>query len=167
MGRAPMRQRCRRVSVCREVTWACAQCPVARTGLLAADCNVEEHLLCDFGALLLLLCQRGAGDERQQRKADQKRVRRSHFSPEKCEMTWKRTRKKKHEELGRIQEVCVEKNVGRLDVASAPLPGCAGGLLCGLRTCAGVLLRGSVASKLQVGTRGVCHCVLCFRVFLL
>ena len=81
-------------------------------------------------------------------------------------------KKKKHEDFFQRRfnsrhAKFAQKNVGRLDVASAPLPGCAGGLLCGLRTCAGVLLRGSVASKLQVGTRGVCHCVLCFRVFLL
>ena len=71
-------------------------------------------------------------------------------------MTWKWKRKKKQEELP-----------FHVEFAQAPLPGCAGGLLCGLRSCAGVLLRGSVASKLQVGTRGVCHCVSCFRVFLL
>ena len=87
--------------VCREVTWACAQCPVARTGLLAADCDVKEHLLCDFGALLLLLCQRGAGDERQQRKADQKRVRRSHFSVrlETTPLTWTKKKTRRWHEM--------------------------------------------------------------------
>ena len=136
--------------VCREVTWACAQCPVARTGLLAADCDVKEHLLCDFGALLLLLCQRGAGDERQQRKADQKRVRRSHFSVrlETTPLTWTKKKTRRWHEF------------------APPLPGSACGLLFGLPSCAGALLRGSVASKLQVGTRGVCNCVLYLRGFL-